>query len=121
MPSPHTPPSFNTRQLVVERARNYLFDHIDETVTVADLCINVRVSRRTLQYSFQDVYGVTPVQYLRAMRLNSVRRELKHVNAPRTTVADIAARWGFFHLSHFATDYAQMFGERPSETHRKAH
>ena len=119
--TPHAPPSFNTRQLVVERARNYLFDHIDETVTVADLCIHVRVSRRTLQYSFQDVYGVTPVQFLRAMRLNSVRRELKDADAASSTVADIAARWGFFHLSHFATDYAQMFGELPSETHRKLH
>lgn len=113
------PPSFNTRQLVVERARNYLFDHIDEPVTIADLCIKVRVSRRTLQYSFQDVYGVTPVQFLRAMRLNAVRRELKLADPAQSTVADIAARWGFFHLSHFATDYARMFGERPSETHKR--
>lgn len=113
------PPSFNTRQLVVERARNYLFDHIDEPVTIADLCIKVRVSRRTLQYSFQDVYGVTPVQFLRAMRLNAVRRELKLADPAQSTVADIAARWGFFHLSHFATDYARMFGERPSDTHKR--
>ncbi|MCB1954022.1 MAG: helix-turn-helix domain-containing protein [Rhodocyclaceae bacterium] len=118
---PQAPPSFNTRQLVVERARSYLFSHIDEPVTVADLCIRLRVSRRTLQYSFQDVFGLTPVQFLRAMRLNSVRRELKRADAAVTTVGDVAARWGFFHLSHFATDYARMFGELPSATLKKLH
>jgi AraC family ethanolamine operon transcriptional activator len=33
-------------------------------------------------------------------------------------VQDIAARWGFWHLSHFANDYRRMFGELPSETAR---
>jgi len=119
--SPSAPPSFNTRQFVVERARDYLFSHIDEPVSVAELCIKLRVSRRTLQYSFQDVFGLTPVQFLRAMRLNSVRRELKRAEAAQTTVGDVAARWGFFHLSHFATDYVNMFGELPSETLKKLH
>jgi len=31
-------------------------------------------------------------------------------------LSDIAARWGFWHLSHFAADYKSMFGELPSET-----
>jgi len=35
-------------------------------------------------------------------------------------VQDIAARWGFWHLSHFANDYRRMFGELPSETLRSS-
>ncbi|GHU15365.1 hypothetical protein AGMMS50225_28560 [Betaproteobacteria bacterium] len=35
------------------------------------------------------------------------------------TVGDIAARWGFWHLSHFAADYKEMFGELPSDTLRQ--
>ncbi|CAG9232914.1 hypothetical protein BVI1335_880001 [Burkholderia vietnamiensis] len=31
---------------------------------------------------------------------------------------DVAAAWGFWHLSQFATDYRRMFGKRPSETLR---
>ena len=34
----------------------------------------------------------------------------------RTKVQDIAARWGFWHLGHFVTDYRRMFGELPSQT-----
>ncbi|ATE58619.1 helix-turn-helix domain-containing protein [Thauera sinica] len=113
-------PSCNARQLVVERAREYMQAHIEEPITVADLCAELRVSRRTLQYSFQDVLNLNPVSFLRAMRLNGVRRALKRADPAAGTVADIAARWGFWHLSHFAADYRAMFGELPSETLRSA-
>lgn len=116
----HTPPSFNTRQLVVQRARDYVLDQSDEPVTVADLCIKLRVSRRTLQYSFHDVFGLSPAKFLRAIRLNAVRRELKDAEPTQATVADIAAHWAFWHLSHFAAEYKAMFGELPSETLKKA-
>lgn len=109
-------PSCRARQLVVERAREYMNAHIEEPITVADLCAELRVSRRTLQYSFQDVLNLNPVSFLRALRLNGVRRALKRARAETTSVADIAACWGFWHLSHFASDYKAMFGELPSET-----
>jgi len=102
---------------VVERARSFMHAHIDEPITVAELCKTLGVSRRTLQYSFQDVLGLNPVRFLRALRLNGVRRELRHP-PPATTVQDAAARWGFWHLGHSVTDYRHMFGELPSETLR---
>lgn len=117
--APPAAPSCRTRQLVVARARDYMCAHIEEPITVADLCIALRVSRRTLQYSFQDVLELNPVKFLRALRLNAVRRALKEAGPGATTVADVAARWGFWHLSHFATDYREMFGELPSETLRR--
>ena len=107
-----------SRQRVVNRARAYMQAHIDEPITIADLCEAVGASRRTIQYSFQEVLNLNPVSFLRALRLNGVRRALKNA-APQTSVADIAARWGFWHLSHFAADYREMFGERPSETLRQ--
>lgn len=108
-----------TRQLVVDRAREYMRSHIEEPITVADLCTELQVSRRTLQYSFQDILNLNPVSFLRAMRLNGVRRDLKGADPATAHVADIAARWGFWHLSHFAADYKAMFGELPSDTLRQ--
>jgi AraC family ethanolamine operon transcriptional activator len=105
------------RRHVVERSRAYMHAHIDEPITMAGLCIALGLSRRTLQYSFQEVLGINPVRFLRALRLNGVRRELRAPPAA-ATVQDIAARWGFWHLGHFVTDYKQMFGELPSETLR---
>jgi AraC family ethanolamine operon transcriptional activator len=90
--------------------------HVEDALTVEDLCRELGVSRRTLQYSFREVLRVNPVSYLRALRLNGVRRALKSADQRCGSVQDIAARWGFWHLSHFACDYRRMFGELPSET-----
>jgi len=35
-------------------------------------------------------------------------------------VADIAARWGFWHPSRFASEYKSLFGELPSATLKAA-
>jgi AraC family ethanolamine operon transcriptional activator len=35
-------------------------------------------------------------------------------------VQDVAAAWGFWHLSQFATDYRKLFGTRPSDTLKAA-
>jgi AraC family transcriptional regulator, ethanolamine operon transcriptional activator len=107
-----------SRSEVVKRAKEYVRSHVDESLTIGDLCREIKVSRRTLQYSFQDVLDINPVAYIRATRLNGVRRALKSANPQKDTVQDIAARWGFWHLSHFCTDYKSMFGELPSATLR---
>ena len=106
------------RQHIVDAAQAFMRSHIAEPITVADLCVELGVSRRTLQYSFQDVLGTNPVRFLRAMRLNGVRRDLRAGTTPADSVQDIAARWGFWHMGHFVTDYKRMFGELPSETLR---
>lgn len=111
--------TYQARKAMVEEARNYVLTHLYDTVTIADLCSTLNVSRRTIQYCFQEVLNTNPVQYLRAVRLNSVRRELREANPATQQVQDIAARWGFWHLSHFARDYRTMFGELPSDTLRK--
>jgi len=59
------------------------------------------------------------VRFLRALRLNGVRRELRAGRPLAGSVQDTAARWGFWHLGHFVTEYKQMFGELPSETLRR--
>jgi AraC family ethanolamine operon transcriptional activator len=105
------------RRQLVEWAKAYTLDNVDEPVTVADLCLQLGVSRRHLQYCFQEVLDINPVQYLRAVRLNRVRRELKAGSRDgRLSVQDVAGRWGFWHLSHFASDYKKMFCELPSQT-----
>lgn len=84
--------------------------------SVIDLCDRLRISRRTVQSSFRAVTQTTPVNYIRCIRLNGVRRELVGMRADELTIGDAASRWGFFHLSHFAADYQALFGELPSRT-----
>lgn len=104
------------RWQIVERARAHVEAHMGDVFTVADVCKAIGVSRRTLQYCFEDVLQINPIAYIRAARLNAVRRDLKQADPGRDTVADIAALRGFWHLGHFAADYKRMFGESPSTT-----
>lgn len=109
-----------SRKNVVNKAKDYVLEHHDDPVTIPDLCLALNISRRTLQYSFESVLDINPVTYLRAIRLNRVRRAIKdNAGTAHTTVADIAARWGFWHSSKFSANYKAMFGELPSETLRK--
>ncbi|TDN68126.1 AraC family transcriptional regulator [Paraburkholderia sp. BL10I2N1] len=106
-------PTKPRRHWIVSEAREYVLANRERPVGVPELCEKLHVSRRTLQYCFQDVLGMAPATYLRTIRLNGARREL--YEAARS-VQDVAAAWGFWHLSQFATDYRKLFGKRPSET-----
>lgn len=100
---------------IVRQVRQHLLQNQIETITVVDLCQRFAISRRTLQYAFQDVMGMSPNAYLRTIRLNGVRRCLRDPNSGVTSVQAAAADWGFWHLSQFARDYRELFGELPSE------
>lgn len=100
---------------IVRDVRRYLLDNHDDAISIADLCQTFKISRRTLQYAFQHVIGMNPNAYLRALRLNGVRRSLGNPNSNAVSVQQAAANWGFWHLSQFAHDYHSLFGELPSE------
>ena len=103
------------RKRIVDRAREYALSHLDEPLSILELCNNIGASRRKLQYCFQETLGINPLTYLRLLRLNAVRRELCD-GVKERRVQEVAARWGFWHLSRFATDYRALFGEKPSQT-----
>ena len=109
------------RYRVVELVDAYVRASSDRLVTVSELCTTLNISRRALQASFQDVLGISPHAYIRAVSLNSVRRHLRSTESPYRSVQDAAAAFGFWHMSQFALDYREMFGERPSETLRRRH
>lgn len=106
----------DARRRLVERARELMLSRPDEPMSVLELCQQVGASRRKLSYCFQDVLGISPAKYLRALRLNAARRALRNNQDPRAGVQDIAARLGFWHFGQFALDYKRQFGELPSET-----
>ena len=86
-------------------------------VSVTGLCTRLDVSRRTLEDTFRRQLGIGPARFMKARRLNEIRRQLQ-VDRHRP-VADIASEWGLWHPSHFTQSYAEMFGELPSKGRRQ--
>lgn len=106
--------SFERHCRVVSRARDWVLAHPEDPISVPQLCEQLHVSRRTLQYCFEQVTGLSPTQYLRVLRLNGARRQLRAAHSG-TTVRDVAASWGFWHFSQFASDFRKQFACSPSQ------
>jgi AraC family ethanolamine operon transcriptional activator len=110
----NAPPASRLR--IARRAEEFMLANLARPVTVLEICRVLDVSERTLQYAFQERFGMTPKAYLKAHRLNAVRRELKVADPTAAAVHEIAGRWGFTHPGEFAADYRRLFGELPSAT-----
>lgn len=113
-------PTRQARKRIVDKACAHMLRLRDgEPWSMLEICRQVGVSHRKLNYCFQDVLGISPLQYQRTVRLNRVRWSLQQ--APSGShVQDIAAQWGFWHMGQFGQDYKRHFGESPSTTLRSA-
>jgi AraC family ethanolamine operon transcriptional activator len=111
-----TTAKFFRRSHLVKQADDYMRSHLDHPLTLTDLCQALGTSSRALCYGFQEIFGVSPMAYLKLLRLQSVYQVLKAAEPGNITVTEVATQFGFYHLGYFARDYKRMFGALPSET-----
>lgn len=100
----------------VRRAIDAMRAQPEHPFTLASLAHAAGVSPRTLQAGFKRYAGSTPMEYLRHVRLGRAHDELRVADPQRTTVAEVAHRWGFTHLGRFASAYRARYGTKPSRT-----
>jgi transcriptional regulator GlxA family with amidase domain len=98
----------------VRRATEFIHANLAQPITLADLVAAAGVAGRTLLKHFRDVYGVSPMRYVRNSRMERVRAELA-AGSPYP-VGAVALSWGFAHAGRFAVEYRGRFGESPSAT-----
>jgi len=116
---PFTNLSALARYQLAREAEDYITAHLQQPLTLKDLCHAIYCSRRSLFYAFEEVFGVSPMVYLKARRLQAVRSALQHAAPDQVGVMEVARRFGFWSKSHFARDYQQCFGEYPRDTLRR--
>ena len=108
------------RPPAVRRAIDIIRARAAEPLTVPMLAELANVSVRGLQQGFRDQLGITPLEYMREVRLTRARDDLLAVGpGDGRSVTEIAYRWGFAHLARFAGYYKHRYGESPSETLRR--
>ncbi|MFT7683770.1 MAG: AraC family ethanolamine operon transcriptional activator [Moritella dasanensis] len=109
--------SYRKRKTTVDAITQYIQTTAYPT-TISELCGIANVSRRTLQYSFESILGISPQRFIRLTRLNRIRRELSKPHQTKPIV-DIALDYGFYHPGGFSQDYKLLFGESPSITRQR--
>lgn len=90
-----------------------------QDVSIDFVCERLNLSRRSLELLFDRTMGISPARYLKVLRLNNIRRDLLSEDYKEDTIGNIAARWGVWHPSRFASEYKAMFGEHPSDARRR--
>lgn len=113
-------PVANGGTAAIRAAVEYIEAHAADPLSISDVADRVGLCVRALQQGFAKYLGVSPSAYLRDVRLQRTRKALLDSVPAETTVAALAASWGFFHTGRFAALYREAYGEAPSATLRRA-
>jgi AraC-like DNA-binding protein len=88
-------------------------------LTVSSIAARSYVSVRSLQEGFKHELGVSPMAYLREIRLRRAHQSLLESDPTTSTVRSVANRWGFTNLGRFSTFHTNRYGESPTATLRR--
>lgn len=102
----------------VGRAIAFMHEHAHRELSVQEVAEAAGLSVRGLQDAFTRELQTSPMNHLRALRLDGVHADL--ASGCVDSISDVAHAWQFHHQGRFASSYAARFGEKPSATLRSA-
>src|SRR5438046_10701547 len=88
---------------------------IATTMQLRQLAADLKLSCSRFRHLFARSIGMSPVRYLKAVRLAKARSLIK---TSHLTVKEVMAAVGCSDLSHFVRDYKAAFGETPTQSRR---
>lgn len=97
------------RQRVLE-AMQFIRANATRSLSVAEIAKNVAMSPSHFAHRFRDVARISPMRYLREVRLENARLLL----AGGRRVSEVATEVGFDSPSHFTREFKRRFGRPPS-------
>jgi AraC-like DNA-binding protein len=87
----------------------FMRQEMDQPLTVRDLAEAVSMSESGFAHLFKATTGVSPLQFLKQMRLEHARKSL----LGGSNVSEAANSAGYASLSHFIREFRRHFGESP--------
>lgn len=97
---------------VIERARRWLNQRLDQSWAMAELAAYCHTSPRTLLRRFQESVGVSPIQYTQQLRVERAKALLE---STRLSLEDITARCGYEDMSTFSKIFKRWAQVTPRE------
>ena len=101
----------------VAAAIHVMENHIDDTLTIAQVAAQVELSVRMLEYLFKQTLDLTPAAYYRRLRLQIARRMVVDT---RLELREIALRTGFNSLSAFSRLFRGHYRQSPGAVRHAA-
>src|SRR5262249_22986268 len=85
--------------------------HAERHLSVPQIARHIGMSPSHFAHRFRDVTSMTPMQYVKHLRLDRARTLLRGVGL---SVAETASRVGYESPSHFARDFKRQCGFPPA-------
>lgn len=95
----------------IAKVVSWLKQHYTENVPIDDLAAKAHMSPSTFRQHFRAVVGVSPLQYLKNLRLLDARQLMLN---ERIDAGSAAVRVGYESASQFSREYSRLFGEPPN-------
>lgn len=90
---------------------DYLNDHLDQEIKLADLANLLGISQFHFSRLFRQSVGLSPYQYLLQQRIETAKQLLKQTD---DSIMEIALRCGFNSHSHLTQQFRKLTGITPS-------
>lgn len=103
-------PTTSARGSIIEQARDYLANHLDERVSVADLATMASMSGSHFAALFRQQVGMPVLQYQTQLRMTRARELLDTTDSP---VSTIAAAVGYPDAFYFSRQFRAIHGTTP--------
>lgn len=92
----------------------YLSSQLHSTVTIDDIVSQASMSRAVLHRKFKQATSMSPIQFVKSMRLNTAAVRL----AGGENVSIVAMDVGYESASQFSREFKRMFGVSPKQWRR---
>jgi len=94
----------------IARVLNWLKLHFAEDFAIDDLAAQAHMSPSTFRQHFRALAGMSPLQYLKQLRLQDARQLMLNEDID---AGSAAVRVGYESASQFSREYARLFGAPP--------
>ena len=95
----------------IVRIQQIMRENLQRELCLSDLAQSVNLSVWRLSHIFRSNVGVSPIQYLRQLRMDRAKHLLE---TSFLSVKEIAHQVGLKDSSHFVRDFKKAFGEPPT-------
>ena len=94
----------------IAQTMSWLKQHFSESITIDSLAEQAHMSPSTFRQHFKAVAGISPLQYLKQLRLQEARQLM--LNEGLDAGAS-GLSVGYESVSQFSREYARLFGAPP--------
>ena len=95
----------------IARAIEYMSSRLGEAVTIDDMAAQVGMSRAVLHRKFKQATTMSPIQFVKSMRLNSAAMKI----AGGMNVNEAAMDVGYVSSSQFSREFKRLYGQSPRQ------